>query len=153
MQRNFQGYSTHAGSELYGFGVSAISQLDGAYAQNELGLNGYYAAIDEERPATARGYLLSADDRLRRHVIMQIMCDRTLDVRAVERRYGIDFPAYFADALADLQPLEADGLVTVTPERITVTDLGRFFIRNVAMPFDAHLRQQRTGQRRYSKTV
>jgi oxygen-independent coproporphyrinogen-3 oxidase len=154
MQRNFQGYSTHAGSEVYGFGVSAISQLDGAYAQNELSLNRYYAALDDDRPATMRGCLLNADDRLRRHVIMRIMCDRTLSIPSVERRFGIDFAAYFADALRDLEPLVADDLVTVSPERITVTDRGQFFIRNVAMPFDAYLRDKTAStQPRYSQTV
>lgn len=155
MQRNFQGYSTHAGSELYGFGVSAISQLDGAYAQNELGLDRYYAALDDDQLATKRGYRLNADDRLRRHVIMRIMCDRTLNIPAVERRFDIDFHTTFADALEDLDALVADGLVTVTPERITVTDRGQFFIRNVAMPFDAYLRRQttRAKQPRYSQTV
>src|SRR5690606_4579964 len=45
MHRNFQGYSTRAGAELYAFGISGISQLDGAYAQNILDLPTYYQAI------------------------------------------------------------------------------------------------------------
>ncbi len=150
MQRNFQGYSTHGGSELFGFGVSSISQLHGAYAQNRLGLTDYYAALDAGRPATFRGYRVTEDDHLRRAVIMQLMCNLRLDVRAVERRFGIDFAETFADALENLRPMEADGLVEVTPEAIRVTERGRFFIRNAAMPFDAHLNRSRA---RYSQTV
>ena len=39
------------------------------------------------------------------------MCQGEIAVDALERRYAIDFDAYFADALERLQPLAADGLV------------------------------------------
>lgn len=154
MQRNFQGYSTHAGSELYGFGISAISQLADAYAQNEKGLPRYYAALDAGRLPAERGYRLTGDDRLRRFVIMRLMSHFALDIPAVEERFGIRFDETFADALAALAPMEADGLVTLTPRRIEVTETGRFFIRNVAMPFDAYLEQPGAAPRpKYSQTV
>ncbi len=60
--------------------------------------------------------------------------------------------AYFADALSELASLQADGLVTVTPGHIRVTELGRIFLRNIAMCFDAYLKQPAT-QPRYSRTV
>lgn len=154
MQRNFQGYSTHAGSTLYGFGLSAISQLDDAYAQNEKDLRAYYAALDAGRLPVYRGYALDADDRLRRHVIMRLMSTFALDIPEVEARYDLCFADYFADALDALRALEADGLVVCTPRQLRVTGRGRFFIRNIAMPFDAYLaRRTASSQPQYSQTV
>ncbi len=138
LHRNFQGYSTRAGAEVVAFGVSGISQLDGAYAQNVKGLPAYYDRIEEEAPATFRGYRLSNDDRLRRHVIMQLMCHFRLKKATIEDRFGIDFDATFASALETLKPMEADGLVTLTPEAIHVRPTGRLLVRNVAMAFDAY---------------
>ena len=36
---------------------------------------------------------------------------------AIEARFAIDFPSYFASALAQLRPLAADGLVTLASVR------------------------------------
>ena len=46
LQRNFQGYSTHGGADIYSFGMSSISQADGVYWQNVKDLPDYYAAFD-----------------------------------------------------------------------------------------------------------
>lgn len=153
MQRNFQGYSTHAGSTLLGFGLSAISQLEGLYAQNALDLPAYEAAVRAGRPPTARGVRLTADDRLRRDVVMAIMCRFAVDAAAIERRSGVVFADYFADALAQLAPMEGDGLVEVTAAGLRVTPRGRFFVRNVAMAFDAYLKRPAAAPARYSRTV
>ncbi|GBD00532.1 Oxygen-independent coproporphyrinogen III oxidase [bacterium HR18] len=152
LQRNFQGYSTHGGTELYAFGISAISQLRDAYVQNVLTLPEYYAALDAERLPVGKAYRLTEEDLLRRHVIMSLMCHFRLDIADVERRFGIAFAEHFADALAQLRALEADGLVVCTPEAITVTEIGRFFIRNVAMTFDAYLSVP-SDRPLYSQTV
>ena len=138
LHRNFQGYSTRAGAEVVALGVSGISQLDGAYAQNVKGLPAYYDRIENERPATYRGYRLTPDDRLRRHVIMQLMCHFHLDKAAVEERFGLDFDETFGAALEALRPMEADGLVTLTPGAVHVRPPGRLLVRNVAMAFDAY---------------
>jgi oxygen-independent coproporphyrinogen-3 oxidase len=138
LHRNFQGYSTRAGAEVVAFGVSGISQLDGAYAQNVKGFPAYYDRIENERPATYRGYRLTPDDRLRRHVIMQLMCHFHLDKAAVEERFGVDFDETFGAALEALRPMEADGLVTLTPGAVHVRPPGRLLVRNVAMAFDAY---------------
>lgn len=138
LHRNFQGYSTRANAEVVAFGVSGISQLDGAYAQNVKALPAYYDRADENRLLTSRGYRLTDDDRLRRHVIMQLMCHFHLDKTAVEERFGIDFDTTFETALEWLRPMEADGLVTLTPDDVHVRPKGRLLVRNVAMCFDAY---------------
>lgn len=142
LYRNFQGYTTHAGADLYGFGITSIGQFDRMYAQNVKTLGEYYQRVDAGELATHVGCLLSDDDMLRRDVIMTLMCDFELDKRAFETKYGIDFDAYFADAYPRLDELVGDGLVRITPDAIDAKGLGMLLIRNVAMAFDAYLPKQ-----------
>ncbi len=138
LHRNFQGYSTRAGAEVVAMGVSGISQLGGAYAQNGKAIPAYYDRIENDRLGIYRGYRLSDDDRLRRHVIMQLMCHFRLEKATVEDHFDVDFDRRFASALERLKPMEADGLVTLTPEAIYIRPEGRLLVRNVAMAFDAY---------------
>jgi oxygen-independent coproporphyrinogen-3 oxidase len=150
LTRNFQGYSTCAESDLLAFGVSAISDVGGGYAQNDKAVASYGAALVEDRFATSRGLLMSAEDRLRREVIMRLMCHFRLDKDEIEGRFGLDFDRWFAQELAALEPLAEDGLVELSAHRIEVTPIGRLLVRNVAMTFDAYLGQSAV---RYSRTV
>lgn len=152
LQRNFQGYTTHAGADLLAFGVSGISQVADTYAQNLKNLRHYYDAIDAGRAPTLRGYRLSEDDKLRREVIMTIMCQFHLDIPSIERRYEIEFADYFADALEALRPLEEDGLLRIGADRLDVTESGQLLVRNIAMPFDRYLKNSTTTPT-YSKTI
>jgi len=151
LQRNFQGYSTRAGSDIYAFGMSGISQTPDAYWQNEKELGGWRDAVDAGRVPLHRAYLVTGEDKIRRETIMRTMCDLSLDFGAMSRALGIDFERHFAKELASLAPLEADGLVVRTPRGLTVTDAGRLFIRNVAMCFDDTLAP--LGERTHSKTI
>ena len=151
LQRNFQGYSTRAGSDIYGFGMSAISQTPEAYWQNEKELGPYEAAVRRGRVPLHKAYLLTQEDRIRRETIMRTMCDLALDFGAMSRALGIDFERHFASELRALEPLERDGLVARRPGGLEVTDVGRLFIRNIAMCFDATLPAE--GLRRHSTTI
>jgi oxygen-independent coproporphyrinogen-3 oxidase len=151
LHRNFQGYTTKAGCDLYGMGVSSISGLEDAYAQNQRDLAGYYRAIEEGRSPVMRGLRVSREDKLRRSVINRILCHCSVVKREVERDFDICFDDYFASELDRLTELEADGLVRLSSDRIEVAPLGRIFIRNIAMVFDAYLSADR--QRVFSKTL
>lgn len=154
LYRNFQGYSTKWGCDLYALGMSGISQLQNVYAQNIKELPDYYGALDQGKLPTQRGYRLSQDDHVRRHVITKIMCDFELDMDRIEAHCQIDFKTYFADALTELSPLAQDNLLHITDRKLTVTDTGRLLIRNIAMAFDGYLKddQQKSGPM-YSKTL
>jgi len=141
LQRNFQGYATHAGYDQLGFGVSAIGAVAGHYVQNARTTDDYYAAIDDDRLPIVRGFETSAEDRLRKFIIGELMCNSTLDIAAVEAAHGIDFAETFATELADLDKLAVDHLLRRTPERIDITPLGRLLVRRVAMVFDRYLRE------------
>jgi len=152
LQRNFQGYSTHADCDLVGLGMSSIGRVGDAYAQNARDLFGYYAALDAGRLPIVKGLVTDDDDRLRGAIIQALMCMGTLDVAAFEARHGIAFATRFPDALARLAPLAADGLVVVAPGRIDVTPRGRLLLRPIAMCFDAWL-DRPAARPRYSRVI
>jgi len=151
LQRNFQGYSTRAGVEICGFGISSISQGADSYRQNVKDLESYRAMVGSGRLPVAKGYELSDEDKLRADVIMRLMCDLSLNYARMSAKWGIDFEAHFADALKQLEEPAQDGLIEFTPAGLDVTERGRLFIRNLAMCFDAYLEPAVEG--RYSRTV
>ncbi len=151
LQRNFQGYSTRGGADIYAFGMSAISQAEGFYWQNQKELPAYYASLDAGKLPFHRGYVLTEEDRIRRTTIMRLMCDLGLDFTAMSKRLGIDFKEHFAQEIESLDDMEADGLLVKTPEGLTVSDLGRLLIRNIAMRFDAYSTIRK--ENRFSRTI
>ena len=150
LQRNFQGYSTHGRSnqgnsshghwDLLAFGVSAISAIDGVLVQNQKKIDHYNQAIDQGHLATQRGLILSPDDRLRGTIIMQLICHFRLDIESIEAQFQICFATHFAEELLALEPMIADGLISLSPREILVLDSGRLLIRAVCMVFDAYLK-------------
>ena len=151
LQRNFQGYSTQADCDLIGLGVSAISKVGSSYAQNHHDLDNYVAALARGELPITRGLALTTDDRLRRAVIMTIMCDGMVDKAAISQTWQLDFDTYFAQDLALLKPHIEAGLVEHDTSTLRVTPLGRLLVRTVAMAFDARLRAGTAV--RYSRTI
>ncbi|MBI3651084.1 MAG: oxygen-independent coproporphyrinogen III oxidase [Acidobacteria bacterium] len=153
LHRNFQGYTTKANCDLYGLGVSSISGLEAVYAQNWRDLPAYYAAIDRGEWPTMRGMRVSAEDQLRRAVINRLLCHGLVIKSEIEREFGIHFDDHFALELARLADLERDQLVRREDDRIAVAALGRIFIRNIAMVFDAYLQTPAMQQKVFSRTL
>ncbi len=154
LHRNFQGYSTRAEADMFAMGVTSISKLAGAYAQNLKSLAAYEAALEEGRLPTSIGLKLSHDDLLRQHVITEIMCNNRILKRDVEQKFGIAFDSYFADVPEKLNEFVLDGLVLLQPDRIEVGEAGRLVIRNIAMAFDAYLKPEGSQEKPiYSRTV
>ena len=154
LHRNFQGYTTKAGADLYGMGVSAISSIGRAYAQNHRDVSAYQARVTQRGVATMRGYVLTDDDVVRRDVISRLLCHTLVPKAEVERTHAVSFDSYFASELNRLGEHVADGLVELADDEIRVTDLGRIFIRNIAMVFDPYLEKQSLGSRPlFSKTL
>ncbi|WP_342607773.1 oxygen-independent coproporphyrinogen III oxidase [Vibrio tritonius] len=152
LHRNFQGYTTQGNCDLVGFGVSAISMIGDAYAQNQKELKKYYAQVDEMRHALWKGVSLDGDDLLRREVIKQLICNFKLDKQSIESRFSLRFHDYFKQDLALLQTFIDDQLVTVDERYIEVTPRGRLLIRNICMCFDKYLRM-RARQQQFSRVI
>ncbi len=154
LHRNFQGYTTKAGADLFGLGVSSISGVDRVYAQNFRDVTSYSAAIDAKRLATMRGMRLTDDDILRRAVISRILCHCVLHKPEIESEFNIRFDEYFAEEQPRLKELAQDGMLLLSSDTISVTLLGRIFIRVVGMAFDKYLRVKKETQRPlFSKTL
>ena len=141
LHRNFMGYTTRPAPDMLAAGVSGIGDVGGAFAQNTKKLSAYYSAIDGGRFPIERGYRLERDDHIRRFVITNLMCNFRVERREVATRFSVEFDKYFEAELSELaESAVADGFVSVDAEAVTVTPLGRLFVRNVAMVFDRHLR-------------
>lgn len=153
LYRNFQGYTTHKDCDILAFGATAISQTEEVYVQNLKKLSEYRDRILAGRLATERGLRITPGDKLRREAITRIMCDLELDGAAFGREWGVDFDAHFG-CRRELEEMAADGLLVLEGGLIRVTETGRLFLRNIAMLFDAYLRQPAAAEApRYSKTV
>ena len=152
LYRNFQGYSTHAGADLYALGITSISQFGKVYAQNYKKEKEYFESIDNNTFPVERGFHLSEDDLLRRYVITKIMCDFELDFNSVDKKFNIEFEKYFGKSLEGMIDLVADGLVEIKNRKLNVTGMGRLLIRNIAMNFDWYI-EQKADNAKYSRTV
>ncbi len=142
LQRNVQGYTTHGDCDLLGLGVSAISQIGDFYSQNNSNLSQYQSSLDCGKLASQRGLHCNQDDRIRRAVIQQLLCTFYLDIPSIEKRFNIDFGAYFADRIPALEQMAHDRLLSLSPESIDILPAGRLLTRSVCMLFDRYLDQQ-----------
>jgi oxygen-independent coproporphyrinogen III oxidase len=154
LHRNFQGYTTKAGADLYGMGITAISGIQETYAQNFRDIPSWEKAVTERGIATMRGYRLSPDDVIRREVISRLLCHTVIVKDEISKQFDINFDEYFAPELARLKTPEADGLVVINGKEIRAAWLGRIFIRNLAMVFDPYLEKQHLDSKPlFSKTL
>ena len=140
LQRNFMGYTTRGGLDQLGIGVSAIASFAGIYAQDLKGRPEWAARIEAGELPVERGFVLSGEDRERRRLIMQLFCN-----------FAATIPVEMEEERERLRPMEADGLLRWEGARLTLTPLGRHFVRNVCAVFDRYLEE--AGERRYSMTA
>lgn len=152
LHRNFQGYTTKVDCDLYGFGITGISNIQNSYSQNIKKLNPYFEAIDAGKLPVFRGLALSKDDILRKEVIMSILCKERVSKSDIENSFNIEFDKYFYDEIENLKEME-DNLVEITESEIRITQLGQFFLRNIACVFDNYLRNKNGKKKIYSKSV
>jgi oxygen-independent coproporphyrinogen-3 oxidase len=152
LQRNFQGYSTHADCDLVSMGVSAISKVCDNFSQNVRDLEAYYRLIDAGKLPIDRGFEVEPDDLLRRDIITHIMCNFYLDIPAAEKKWRFSFSEKFKTEIADLQQMQADGLLKLDAKALEVLPAGRLLVRNICMVFDRYLKGG--GQSgRFSKVI
>ncbi|CAD7287786.1 Oxygen-independent coproporphyrinogen III oxidase [Campylobacter majalis] len=151
LHRNFQGYTTKGGTDLIGIGVTSIGECKRHYAQNFKDLAEYEKAIDAGRLPYSKGIYLSDEDLLRKSVIMSLMSNFMLDIKAVEQEFNIDFFTHFKDELKELDSLRE--FVEITSNKIEVNQTGSMLVRNIAMCFDEYLKKIPENLRRFSKTI
>jgi len=152
LHRNFMGYTTQSASDMLSFGITSISEMSGAFAQNTKTLHDYRVRLDAAELPVERGLLRNAEDEARRRIILDLMCRFRLDYAA---HGGAEaFRRRYASAIDALAPMREDGLIAIDDDGIAVTPTGRLFVRNIAMPFDAYLEGQRSSRSQvFSRTV
>ena len=154
LHRNFQGYCPRRiTAQVYAFGVSGISQLDAAYAQNTKDISAYMAQVNAGQMPIQRGYALAPWQRMTREVIECIMCNNAINWHDMAQRLHVSVDE-IKQAIhyneAELQTLQADGLITFDADSVEITPDGLPFVRNVAAAFDPMMRH---NHRLFSKPV
>ncbi len=155
LHRNFQGYATHGDCDSVGMGVSAIGKVGGAFSQNLKSLADYERSLANNHLPVFRGYSCNGDDIIRAWVIQRLMCGGHINYAAFEQAFNLSFRNYFQAELGPLRQLAADGLLVCLTAGLTVTRLGRLFLRNIAMLFDAYLPAENAAVQplRFSKVL
>lgn len=148
LHRNFMGYTTSTTKLLIGLGISSIGDSWGGFAQNVKSEREYGELLQKGEIPVFKGHILSPEDLIIRHHILNIMC-----------RFGTHWGPQeqslvdFGGILANLEEMQADGLVELGPDHIRVTPRGRPFVRNICMAFDLKLHRQKPQTRIFSMTV
>ncbi len=154
LHRNFMGYTVQTAADMIGIGMSAIGYVGNAFFQNHSKLDDYKRTIDKNGLAVYRGMTLSHDDLVRQYVIASLMCNFRLRFNMLKERFDVDYHEYFPQQDEKLAPFIEDGFMAVTDEGLDITPLGRTFVRNIAMTFDAYLDFPQEGKRpTYSRTI
>lgn len=153
LHRNFQGYTTKAGADLIGIGLTSIGEGVDYYAQNYKDMSSYESAIDSGKLPHERGVVLNEDDKIRQFIIMELMSNFKLDIIRFEEKFDIKFKDYFADAIEALKPFVDEELVSISDKSIECSATGSMLIRNISMVFDAYMKRHATSDKAFSKTV
>lgn len=151
LQRNFQGYSINADCDMIAMGITAIGRIGDNYSQNVRTIDEYEASLKQNKLPVFRGLELEQDDVLRREIINQLLCNNTLDIAAIEKKWGINFSHYFKAPLKNLQQMADDSLLTIEKSRLTISSSGRLLTRSICMQFDRYL-QDKTDKR-FSRVI
>jgi oxygen-independent coproporphyrinogen-3 oxidase len=151
LQRNFQGYSTNANCDIIAMGITAIGRIGDNYSQNVRTIDEYENLLNEGIIPIFRGIELEDDDILRREIINQLMCNNKLDIRKIEKKWGIDFKTYFKSSLDNLQKMATDGLLEIEKSNLTITNTGRLLTRSICMQFDRYL--QKKNNKQFSRVI
>ncbi len=153
LHRNFQGYTVLPASDILALGITGISEVQGLYVQNLKPLARYYRALESGHLPAERGWVLTDEDRLRRDVIHQVMCNFYVDLEQQCASRGLDAKETFGQEISDLEESIQAGLVKVDGMTLELTPLGRVLVRNVAMVFDTYLRGRKDAKGTFSKTI
>jgi oxygen-independent coproporphyrinogen-3 oxidase len=146
LHRNFMGYTSFHTDLMIGLGASSISDSGTAFVQNEKKIEAYQKRISLGEIPIIKGHLHSEEDVVIRKHITALMCQHTTS-------WNNDEAKYFDQIMLRLQDMEADGIVKILQNQITVTDAGMPFIRNVCMAFDQRLWAKKPTTQLFSQVV
>lgn len=155
LHRNFMGFHTAAGTDMVAFGITGIGDCQGVYLQNQHAISAWERDLAAGKHPVVKGYRRTEDDLYRGGIIQSLMCLGRVGRDVLEAGGRSPWRTAYASEAARLEPMARDGILVFDDEGIRLTPLGRLFVRNVCMVFDAHLGKAPSGQRKptYSRTV
>ena len=149
LHRNFMGYTTQNSGLLVGLGVSAISDMGNAFAQNEKSLHDYYASVNSGSLPVTRGYFLNEEDIAFRQYIKDVSC------KGATVFHKEHLPVLEEFCFPVLEQLASDGLVDYDKNHLKLKGEGHYFIRNACSAFDLYLQRDKfvLNKQTYSKAI
>lgn len=154
LQRNFMGYGPDRAPHVLAFGSSAIGYVAHRFVQSPSKLGPYQKGVDAGELPVARGHRMSRDDRFREAVIHHLMCNMELDLDGTVDAFGAPVDEVLPGSVDRLGRYVDEGFLERRPDgrSFAATDVGRFFVRNVAMEFDGYI-EEGAGGPAFSRTV
>ena len=154
LHRNFQGYCTRRTTgQVYAFGVSAISQLEGMYIQNTKRIDHYIEMLHRGKLPVEKGYSLSRDEQIRREVITRFMCNKKIEWKEIAMLYETSIDVIKSIIQYDTGQLEefaSDGIIKFSDNGVFMQEDALLYVRNVAASFDPLLKNTNKS---FSKSV
>ncbi len=135
LRRNFQGFTDDLAMTTIGFGVSAISSVNGLYTQNDKSLTGYYDHVANGVLPVVRGIELTASEQVLASAIQALLCEGAADIVAV---LDVVTPVEAKAICARLDALEADGVIAWRDNTVQIEAAARPLSRCVAMALDPY---------------
>jgi oxygen-independent coproporphyrinogen-3 oxidase len=137
LRRNFQGYTNDLAETLLGVGATSLGRTPSGLIQNISETGAWARSVASGQLPVSKGHAFSGEDRLRAHVIEQLMCFGRVDLVAAASMFGAA-PDWFCDAGPELQGLADDGIVSFDERSVIVQPAARHVVRVVASAFDAY---------------
>ncbi len=151
LHRNFMGYTVQASEEMIGIGMSSIGYINNAFFQNLSKINSYKEEVNSDDFAVYRGMRLSNDDLIRQFLIQSLMCNFHFSFASMKEKFNVDYHEYFKEEHPNLKEFVEDGFMTIDDNSLNVTPLGRTFVRNISMTYDAYLKGDKKAT--FSRTI
>ena len=154
LHRNFMGYTVQASPEMVGLGMSSIGYIDNSFFQSFPMLTSYMESIEKTGFAVYKGMKLNQDDLIRQFVINSLMCNFHMNFDEFLNKFNITYHDYFHKEHKELSEFFIDNFLETPNAGLRITPIGRTFIRNIAMVFDAYLNKDSGGKKpTFSRTI
>jgi oxygen-independent coproporphyrinogen-3 oxidase len=148
LHRNFMGYTSSKTQLMIGLGASSISDSWYGFAQNEKNIEDYYNKINQDELPVFKGHRLNKEDLIIRKHILNLMCQFETSWDNV-KNYFPEIP----EVLISLQEMIEDKLILVSENKLTVTEKGKPYVRNICMAFDLRMKRNMPENKLFSMTI
>lgn len=123
LSKNWIGYTGQPTKCFIGFGTNGIVDLQHLCIQNHIDLDAWSRALAEGSLPMRSGIRLGDADCRRRAALLQLVCN--MEVRDYAPLLNTQTGEQTWDRFA------RDGLLEITPDRLTMTEQGRFFFQQI----------------------